>query len=106
MVLFAPRQRAVSYRAFASGSRTSLRKLGEPISVPAIGLGEAPRGDHSANQPFVEVGAWRIRRLRRGAQIIEFHPWITPDAIPTSSPAKAKAKRDPLALARHYQSLL
>jgi hypothetical protein len=69
-------------------------------------LRQAPRGDHSANQPFVEVGAWRITNLRRGAKRITFYPWTAVDAIPTSSPAKPKAKRDPLALARYYQSLL
>jgi hypothetical protein len=69
-------------------------------------LRQAPRGDHSANQPFVEVGAWRITNSRRGAKRITFYPWTAVEAIPTSSPAKPKAKRDPLALARHYQSLL
>jgi hypothetical protein len=69
-------------------------------------LGQAPRGDHSANQPFVEVGAWRITNLRRGAKRITFYPWTPVEDIPTSSPAKPKAKRDPLALARHYQALL
>lgn len=67
---------------------------------------KAPRGDHSANQPLVEVGAYRIRKLRRGKQIIDFYPWTAGEAIPTSSPARPKTNRDPLALARHYQSLL
>jgi hypothetical protein len=66
----------------------------------------APRDDRSANQPFIEVGAWRIRKLRRGAKRITLFPWTAVEAIPASSTAKPVTKRDPLALARYYQSLL
>ncbi len=69
-------------------------------------VGKAPQADHSAKQPFIEVGAWRIRKLRRGAQVIDFFPWTAVEDIPTRSPVTARPKGDPLILARHYQSLL
>jgi len=44
--------------------------------------------------------------LERGAQSIEFYPWLSPEQLLPLAPPRQKAQRDPLALARYYQSLL
>lgn len=66
---------------------------------------KAPRPGHSENHDFVEVGAWRIRKLRRRPHL-EFYPWGTPDSIPNGHPKGGYVNRDPMALARFYQSLI
>ena len=53
----------------------------------------------------MELGAWRIRKLRQRPQL-EFYPWSTPPASLDGTPQGARVNRDPLALARFYQSLL
>jgi hypothetical protein len=54
---------------------------------------------------FVERGTLQINRLRRAA-VIAIFPWNTfSDAKLNPKPAP-KERRDPLALARYYQSLL
>lgn len=58
-----------------------------------------------ANQGFLELGAWRISKLRR-KPIIEFYPWIHSESILAPPTLSFRVNRDPLALARFYQSLL
>jgi hypothetical protein len=54
---------------------------------------------------FIERGTLQLNRLRRAAVIAMF-PWNTlADAKPNPKPGP-KERRDPLALARYYQSLL
>ncbi len=66
---------------------------------------EAPRGGLKPNRGFVELGAFRTKRLRRLPEI-EMFQWNTiSDRIRAESEA-AKPKRDFMRLARHYQSLL
>jgi hypothetical protein len=66
---------------------------------------KAPRVGHSANHSLIELGTWRVKRLRR-RHIVELYPWTSSDLV-ASAPAKAQAvNRDPLALARFYESLL
>lgn len=67
---------------------------------------EAPRVIRSENHPFVERGCWKIKRLRR-LQVVEFFPWTHPEEASISAPKPPRVnRRDPLALARHYQALL
>lgn len=54
---------------------------------------------------FIERGSLQFNRLHRAA-VIEMFPWngsIDPEPKPAVAP---KEHRDPLKLARHYQSLL
>lgn len=53
----------------------------------------------------MELGAWRIKKLRQRPHL-EFYPWSTPPASPDGPPQGGRVNRDPLALARFYQSLL
>jgi hypothetical protein len=53
----------------------------------------------------VELGAWEIRRLRQ-APAFSIFPWTSPEACHEHASTIARLKRDPLALARFYQSLL
>jgi hypothetical protein len=46
-----------------------------------------------------------IRRLRRGSHV-EMIPWADPKVKPDPPLKKKRVNRDPLALARFYQSLL
>jgi hypothetical protein len=54
---------------------------------------------------FVERGSLRIKRLRRSA-VIEVIPWNGSSEPEPEVSATPKEPRDPLKLARHYQSLL
>lgn len=54
---------------------------------------------------LVEVGAYRVNKLRRSARI-EFYPWNAISAIPKAKCEPTKPRRDRLQLARYYQSLL
>jgi hypothetical protein len=53
----------------------------------------------------VELGAYAINRLRR-KPIVEFYAWNSPPAIKKERNDPGKSYRDPLRLARYYQSLL
>jgi hypothetical protein len=54
---------------------------------------------------FVELGSYALNRLRR-KPTIEFYAWNAPPAIKTDRSDPGKPDRDPLRLARYYQSLL
>jgi hypothetical protein len=55
---------------------------------------------------FIERGTLQVNRLRRAA-VIALLPWnAASDAKLDPKPAPSKACRDPLKLARYYQSLL
>jgi hypothetical protein len=69
----------------------TVRKLPDPYSMRTSGL--------------VEVGAFRINNLRRAPKV-EFYPWNQVSAIPKPPRAPQKPRRDPMRLARYYQSLL
>lgn len=64
-----------------------------------------PRPGHSNSRDFVEVGTWRIGRLRPQPHF-DFHPWGTPDYLPIWHRKRGSVNRDPLELARFYNSLL
>jgi hypothetical protein len=61
-----------------------------------------PRGGLNSNRGFVELGSYALNRLRR-KPTIEFYPWNAP---PASTNDPGKPGRDPLRLARYYQSPL
>ena len=63
---------------------------------------KAPQAALDTIHGFVELGAFRINRLRRPTTI-ELFPWNDPAPLPKPSP---KTVRDPLAIARYYESLL
>jgi hypothetical protein len=67
--------------------------------------GKDPRPRDATSKSLVEVGAYRIKRLRPGTRI-ELHPWQTADSLSEPPPPPPRVKRDPLELARFYQSLL
>jgi hypothetical protein len=54
---------------------------------------------------FVERGSLRLKRLRRAA-VIEIIPWNGSSSPELETPAVPQDPRDPLKLARYYQSLL
>ena len=64
-----------------------------------------PRGVHYTHRGFVELGAFRINKLRQTREII-FYPWNPVSAIPKPPQSTQKPRRDPMRLARYYQSLL
>ena len=66
---------------------------------------EAPRGVLSSHRGFVELGTYATNKLRQ-TPIVEFYPWERPPATPKRESKPASQKRDPLRLARYYQSLL
>jgi len=54
---------------------------------------------------IIERGALQLKRLHRAA-VIAIHPWNGSSEPEPSVPATPKEPRDPLKLARYYQSLL
>ena len=64
-----------------------------------------PRGVLNLNRGFVELGSYALNRLRR-KPIIEFYAWNAPPTIKKERNDPGKPGRDPLRLARYYQSLL
>ena len=64
---------------------------------------EAPRIGLKSHHGFVEIGAFVTRQLRQ-TRSIEFHAWTSPKAIKEAK-SKSRPKREPLRLARYYQSL-
>jgi hypothetical protein len=65
----------------------------------------APRGGLNLNRGFVELGSYALNRLRRKPPI-EFYAWNAPPTSNTERNDPGKPDRDPLRLARYYQSLL
>ena len=53
----------------------------------------------------MELGAFAVNRLRQ-SPIIDFYPWNAPIASEKRQSKGEKPARDPLQLARYYQSLL
>lgn len=66
---------------------------------------QSPRDGLQKNQGWLELGAWCIRKLRQ-RQTIELYPWSSLSAIEFPPSKRPRVNRDPLALARFYQSLL
>jgi hypothetical protein len=66
---------------------------------------QAPRVHQLANQLLVQLGAWRVNKLRR-KPILEFYPWNPLESVLSDTPAEQSVNRDPLAKAKFYQSLL
>lgn len=66
---------------------------------------KAPRGVLNSNRGFVELGSFTTNRLRQ-SPTVEFYPWTRPPATPKRESHAPSQKRDPLRLARYYQSLL
>jgi len=64
-----------------------------------------PRGVLNSNRGFVELGSYALNRLRR-RPVIKFYAWNTPPAIKQERNDPGNPGRDPLRLARYYQSLL
>ena len=71
----------------------------------AVRYSKAPRGGHHTHRGFVEPGAFGTNKLRQTREIV-FYPWNTVSAIPKPSKPPQKQRRDPMRLARYYQSLL
>ena len=70
-----------------------------------ISDGRTPRVTHHTHHGLVELGAYALNRLRR-SPTVEFYPW---NAVPSTQKQRSdpgKPARDPLRLARYYQSLL
>jgi hypothetical protein len=57
------------------------------------------------NRGFVELGSYALNRLRR-KPIMEFYAWNTPLTTEKEPIDQSRSGRDPLRLARYYQSLL
>ena len=66
---------------------------------------KAPRGGHHTHHGFVELGAFGTNKLCQTREIV-FYPWNPVSAIPKPSKQPQKQRRDPMRLARYYQSLL
>lgn len=66
---------------------------------------KAPRGVLNSNRGFVELGSYVVNRLRR-KPTIEFFPWNAPQRDQQTGNDSKLPTRDPLRLARYYQSLL
>lgn len=93
---------ALTQNAERSGSRR------RPLNKRVLRFGlfeKAPRVNPCTKPAFVEKGAFRISRLRQGGQI-EMIPWADPKVKSGPPPKEERVNRDPLALARFYQSLL
>jgi hypothetical protein len=68
-------------------------------------LDETPRDGRNSITGFVERGTLQINRLRRAA-VIALIPWGSPSSTEPRAASVPKPRRDPLHLARYYQSLL
>lgn len=64
-----------------------------------------PRDGRNSITGFVERGTLQINRLRRAA-VIALIPWNTPSGPEPKVTSAPKPRRDPLHLARYYQTLL
>jgi hypothetical protein len=81
----------------------------EPLGPLVFFVDEkAPQSTHDTNQGFVDVGAWRISTYRKSAKV-QFQASeadFTSKATDSSPAPLIISKRDPMGLARFYQSLL
>ena len=68
-------------------------------------FGQAPRGGRYPNRGFVELGAFRTKRLRR-LPCIEMFKWNSISDRIWAESESVKPKRDRMRLALYYQSLL
>ena len=83
-------------------------KLGgnpEPNRTIRTSIRKVPRGGLDPNQGFVELGAFRTKRLRRLPQI-EMFKWNSISEKIRAEIESAKPKRDRMRLAYEYQSML
>jgi hypothetical protein len=85
--------------------RTSRRFVLTRLSRLDARQKSAPRAVRHSHHGFTELGAYELNRLRR-TPVYTFYPWNARPAIEKSPPATCKSSRDPLMLARYYQSLL
>ena len=69
---------------------------------PAI---KAPRAVQHTNRGLVEQGAYATKQLRQ-RRTYGFYPWNPVVATPEPKRPRPAPPRDPLKLARHYQSLM
>jgi hypothetical protein len=67
--------------------------------------GKAPRGVLKSNRGFIELGSYVLNRLRR-SPTFEFYPWNSPPSDQKAQIEPRSSGRDPLRIARYYQSLL
>lgn len=70
-----------------------------------IAVQKAPRDGRNSITGFVERGTLQVNRLRRAA-VIALTPWNTPSSPEPKATSAPNPRRDPLHLARYYQSLL
>lgn len=71
----------------------------------SLRLCATPRGGRNSITGFVERGTLQIKRLHRAA-VIAMTPWGSPSGPEPKAASAPKPPRDPLHLARYYQSLL
>jgi hypothetical protein len=99
--------------AQATGRHRKLnRGTGQPLRVSRVAAKQwnelrpesSPR--RSQLEPgLIERGAFQVKRLHRKA-IVAFFPWNGSSGTQQQVPPPQKESRDPLKLARYYQSLL
>ncbi len=65
----------------------------------------APQIIRPENRCILDRGVWQVKKLRRG-QVVELTPWATLFSVDPVPAGPEFVKRDPLALARLYLSLL
>ena len=68
-------------------------------------MSKAPRGGLNSITGFVERGTFQVKRLHRAA-VISIRPWNGSSGPEPQVPPPPSEPRDPLKLARYYQSLL
>jgi hypothetical protein len=66
---------------------------------------KAPQVTLLENRCLLDRGMWQVKKLRR-RQVVELTPWITLIPLDSALSGPEFVKRDPLDLARLYQSLL
>jgi len=66
---------------------------------------KAPQIIRPENRCILDRGVWQVKKLRRG-QVVELTPWATLFSVDPAPSGHESVKRDPLALARLYLSLL
>ncbi len=82
------------------GNDTAMR----PQQVIRLETGNSPRLSQ-LDSCFVERGTLQVKRLRR-SPVIAMFPWNAFSDVKPAPKAASKERRDPLKLARYYQSLL
>ena len=65
----------------------------------------APRAVLRLNRGFIQLGSFGVNKLRQ-TPVVKFYPWNDSAPRTAESPKAQSPTRDPLRLARYYQSLL